>query len=143
MDCGARKEGKTTMNHVILIGRLTRDPEFKYTPNGNVVITFTLAVDRPFKNQNGENETDFIPIVTWNKLAENCDKHLGKGRLVAVEGRLQIRNYETQDGQKRKVAEVVANGVQFLDRAKGETKPDSKTSDGPDFGEINLDDLPL
>ena len=116
------------MNTVILIGRLVRDPEFKYTPNGNVVTTFTLAVDRPFKNQNGEKETDFIPIVTWNKLAENCDKHLGKGRLVAVEGRLQIRNYETQDGQKRKVAEVVANSVQFLDRAKGE---------------INLDDLPF
>ena len=126
------------MNTVVLIGRLVRDPEFKYTQNGNVVTTFTLAVDRPFKNQNGEKETDFIPIVTWNKLAENCDKHLGKGRLVAVEGRLQIRNYETQDGQKRKVAEVVANSVQFLDRAKGE-----QNARQTDYGNINLDDLPL
>ena len=131
------------MNTVVLIGRLVRDPENRFTPAGKAVTTFTLAVDRNFTNQAGEREADFIPIVVWGKIAETCANHLSKGRLVAVEGRLQIRNYETQDGQKRKVAEVVANSVQFLDRAKGETKPDSKTSDGPDFGEINLDDLPL
>lgn len=130
------------MNTVVLIGRLTRDPEFKYTPNGNVVITFTLAVDRPFKNQNGEKETDFIPIVTWNKLAENCANHLGKGRLVAVEGRLQIRSYE-KDGNKHRIAEVVASEVKFLDYGKKGEKPANKTSDGPDFGEIDLDDLPF
>lgn len=130
------------MNTVILIGRLVRNPEFKYTPNGNVVTTFTLAVDRPFKNQNGEKETDFIPIVTWNKLAENCANHLGKGRLVAVEGRLQIRSYK-KDGQNRRIAEVVASEVKFLDYGKKNEKPANKASDGPDFGEIDLEDLPF
>ena len=127
------------MNTVILIGRLVRDPELKFLQSGTAVCKFTLAVDKPF----GDKEADFIPITVWGKIAETCANHLSKGRLVAVEGRLQIRSYETQDGQKRKAAEVVANSVQFLDRAKGETKPDSKTSDGPDFGEIDLDDLPF
>lgn len=120
------------MNSVILIGRLVRDPELKYTANGVAVCNFTLAVDRVFSK---DKEADFIPIVVWGKIGEACGNNLGKGRLVAVEGRLQIRNYETQDGQKRKVAEVVANSVQFLDRAKesGGAKEEP--------GEINLDDL--
>lgn len=105
------------MNHVILIGRLTRDPELRYTPNGVAVANFTLAVDRPYTNREGEREADFIPIVVWQKLAETCANHLHKGRLVAVDGRLQIRSYDTQDGQRRRVAEVVAANVQFLDRA--------------------------
>lgn len=125
------------MNHITLIGRLTKNPDTRYTPNGVAVTTFTLAVDRPFKNQAGEKETDFIQIVTWNKLAENCANHLGKGRLVAVEGRLQIRSYEAQDGQKRRVAEVVAGNVQFLDRAKESQDTTSSAND------INLDDLPF
>jgi single-strand DNA-binding protein len=123
------------MNTVVLIGRLVRDPELKYTPNGVAVCNFTLAVDRAFSK---EKEADFIPIITWQKLAENCANHLGKGRMVAVEGRLQIRSYETEDGQKRKVAEVVANSVQFLDRAKGE-----QNARQTDYGNINLDDLQL
>jgi single-strand DNA-binding protein len=106
------------LNTVILIGRLTRDPELRYTPGGTAVASFTLAVDRPFQNQQGERETDFIDIVCWRTLAETVANHLGKGRLVAVEGRLQIRSYETQDGQRRKVAEVVANTVRFLDRPR-------------------------
>ncbi|NLW56117.1 MAG: single-stranded DNA-binding protein [Firmicutes bacterium] len=137
------------MNHVILIGRLTRDPELRYTPNGVAVANFTLAVDRPFTNQAGEREADFIPIVVWQKLAETCANHLHKGRLVAVDGRLQIRSYETQDGQRRRVAEVVAGSVQFLDRAS-ESKREMAVGNGPDddlsgddFGEINLDDLPF
>jgi len=104
-------------------------------------------VDRPFNNVKGERETDFIPVVVWQKLAENCANHLRKGRLVAVEGRLQIRSYDTQDGQKRRVAEVIANNVQFLDRGRedaqggvGESRPSEDTED---FGEINLDDLPF
>ncbi len=80
------------------------------------VASFTLAVDRPFVNQAGERGTDFIDVVAWRRLAEQVSQHLSKGRLVAVEGRLQIRSYETQDGQKRKVAEVVADAVRFLDR---------------------------
>ena len=98
------------LNKIILIGRLTRDPELKYIPSGVAVCTFTLAIDRKFNR----NETDFIDIVVWRGLAENCANYLHKGRLTAVEGRLQIRSYETQEGQKRKVAEVIADDVRFL-----------------------------
>lgn len=103
-------------NRIILIGRLTRDPELRYVPSGAPVASFTLAVDRPFRDQQGNRETDFIDIVAWRKLAEQVSQYMTKGRMVAVEGRLQIRSYETQDGQKRKVSEVVADGVRFLDR---------------------------
>jgi single-strand DNA-binding protein len=105
-------------NRIILIGRLTRDPELRYVPSGAPVASFTLAVDRPFRDQQGNRETDFIDVVAWRKLAEQVSQYMSKGRMVAVEGRLQIRSYETQDGQKRKVAEVVADGVRFLDRAR-------------------------
>lgn len=110
------------LNRIILIGRLTRDPELRYVPSGQPVASFSLAVDRPFTNQAGERETDFIDIVAWRKLADQVSQHLSKGRLVAVEGRLQIRTWETQDGQKRKAAEVVADAVRFLDR-KGAQAP--------------------
>lgn len=106
------------LNSVVLIGRLTRDPELRYTPTGVAVGGFSVAVDRPFTNQQGQREADFIDIVVWRRLAETCANHLGKGRLVAVQGRLQVRSYETQDGQRRKVAEVVADTVRFLDRPK-------------------------
>ncbi len=103
------------LNKVILIGRLTDDPELRYTPNGTAVCNFTLAVQRNFRNRQGEYDTDFIDIVVWRKQAENCANYLSKGRLVAAEGRLQIRSYETDDGQRRRVTEVVANNVQFLE----------------------------
>lgn len=137
------------MNHIVLIGRLTRDPELRYTPNGLAVANFDLAVDRPTTNQQGEREADFIRIVAWQKQAELCANYLKKGRLVAVEGRLQIRNYETQDGQKRKAAEVVASFVQFLDKSKDEVAPagsgavDNSGHSNEDLGGINLDDLPF
>ncbi|HOP74050.1 MAG TPA: single-stranded DNA-binding protein [Bacillota bacterium] len=133
------------MNHIVLIGRLTRDPELRYTPNGVAVANFDLAVDRPVPNQQGERETDFIRIVVWQKQAEHCANYLKKGRLVAVEGRLQIRSYETQDGQKRRVAEVVANQVQFLDRAQdgASSKSTAFSQTGDDLEGINLDDLPF
>ncbi len=105
-------------NRIILIGRLVRDPELRYVPSGHPVANFTLAVDRPFKDSEGKREADFIDVVTWRKTAEQVSQYLTKGRMVAVEGRLQIRSYETQDGQKRKVAEVVADGVRFLDSKK-------------------------
>src|SRR5437660_6324471 len=108
-------------NRIILIGRLTRDPELRYVPSGAPVANFTLAVDRPFRDRQGNRETDFIDIVAWRKLAEQVSQYMSKGRMVAVEGRLQIRSYETQDGQKRKVAEVVADGVRFLDRGRPST----------------------
>ena len=130
------------MNHIIIIGRLTKDPELRYTPNGVAVGSFTVAVDRPINNDNGEREADFIPIVVWWKLAENCANHLRKGRLVAVEGRLQIRTYE-KDGQNHRIAEVVASEVKFLDYGKKGEKPADKASDDMDFGEIDLDQLPF
>jgi single-strand DNA-binding protein len=101
--------GVLQLNHIVLIGRLTRDPELRYTPNNVSVANFDLAVDRPVTNQAGEREADFIRIVVWQKTAELCANYLKKGRLCAVEGRLQIRSYEAQDGQKRRVAEVVTN----------------------------------
>ena len=94
------------LNRVVLIGRLTRDPELRFTQSGIAVASFTLAVDRNFKNANGERETDFIDIVVWRQQAENCANYLSKGKLVAVDGSLRIRTYEAQDGSKRKAAEV-------------------------------------
>ena len=111
------------LNRIILIGRLTRDPELRYTPSGVAVANFTVACDRPFQSQSGERETDFIDCVVWRKLAETVGEHLKKGRLVALQGRLQIRSYETQEGQRRRVAEVVADDVRFLDRPRESGDP--------------------
>lgn len=123
----------TALNKVILIGRLTREPEMRFTPaNGVAVTTFTLAVDRPYLNQKGEREADFIKIVTWRKLAENCGNMLHKGRLVAVSGRIQVRSYDAQDGQRRYVTEVVADEVKFLDRPK-------ESASGADYDNIDPD----
>jgi len=106
------------LNSVILIGRLTKDPELRYTPSGKAVATMRLAVDRGTINQQGEKETDFIDVVVWEKQAETVANYLQKGRLVAVQGRLQIRQYTNQEGQKREKAEVVASTVRFLDSAR-------------------------
>jgi single-strand DNA-binding protein len=131
------------LNTVILIGRLTRDPELRYTPAGAAVCHFTLAVDRPFTNQQGERDTDFIDVVCWRQLAETVSQHLTKGRTAAVQGRLQIRSYETQDGQRRRVAEVVADTVRFLDRPRREAGPEAAApaarpepaGEEPEFGD--------
>lgn len=141
------------LNRIVLVGRLTRDPELRYTPNGVPVANFTLAVDRGFANQQGERQTDFIDIVVWRKLAELCGQYLGKGRLVALEGRLQIRSYETQEGQKRKVAEVVADNIRFLDKGRGDDRSGEGQEHAPgisdqdrdedDLGNMSLDDLPF
>ncbi|MFD2615278.1 single-stranded DNA-binding protein [Paenibacillus gansuensis] len=103
------------LNRVILIGRLTKDPELRYTPAGVAVTQFSLAVDRNFKDQNGEREADFINIVTWRQLAETCANYLRKGRLTAVEGRIQTRNYDNAEGKRVYVTEVVADNVRFLE----------------------------
>ena len=108
------------LNRVILIGRLTRDPEMRYTPSGVAVTQFTLAVDRPFTSGGGEREADFIPIVTWRQLAETCANYLRKGRLAAVEGRMQVRNYENNEGKRVYVTEVIADNVRFLESANRE-----------------------
>ena len=103
------------LNRVILIGRLTRDPELRYTPAGVAVTQFTLAVDRPFSGNREEREADFIPVVTWRQLAETCANYLRKGRLAAVEGRIQVRNYENNEGRRVYVTEVIADNVRFLE----------------------------
>ncbi|MFQ5835486.1 MAG: single-stranded DNA-binding protein [bacterium] len=113
-----------SLNRVILIGNLTRDPELRYTPDGTPVASFTIAVNRPFTTREGERETDFVPIVVWRKRAETCSEYLAKGSQVAVDGRLQIRNYEDKDGVKRRVAEVVAWRVEFLQRLKKQALPE-------------------
>lgn len=99
------------MNLAIIIGRLTRDVELRYTPNGIAVANFTVAVDRNY----GEGETDFIPVVVWRKLAENCANYIGKGRLVAVQGRIQVSSWEGESGRRYKT-EIYANTVKFLDK---------------------------
>ncbi|CAM3760661.1 single-stranded DNA-binding protein [Alicyclobacillus pomorum] len=119
------------LNRVILIGRLTQDPELRYTNSGTAVASFGLAVDRPRPNQNGERETDFINIVVWQKQAELCAQYLHKGRLAAVDGRLQIRSYENREGQKVRVAEVVAESVRFLDRGDQGMGGGAAPSGGP------------
>ncbi|MFK0524795.1 single-stranded DNA-binding protein [Paenibacillus illinoisensis] len=106
------------INNVVLVGRLTKDPDLRYTPAGVAVTQFTLAVDRPFTSQGGERETDFIPVVTWRQLAETCANYLRKGRLAAVEGRIQVRNYENNEGKRVYVTEIVANNVRFLESSK-------------------------
>ena len=129
------------LNKVILIGRLTRDPELRYTPNGVAVARFNLAVDRNFTNAQGEREADFIDIVVWRKLAETVANKLGKGRLVAVEGSLQIRSYDDRDGIRRKAAEIVAENVRFLDWPKDGQGKGSSSGDEHDFGsEVKFSD---
>jgi single-strand DNA-binding protein len=108
------------LNRVILIGRLTKDPELRYTPAGVAVTQFTLAVDRQFSGSKDEREADFIPIVTWRQLAETCANYLRKGRLAAVEGRMQVRNYENNEGRRVYVTEVIADNVRFLESANRE-----------------------
>ncbi len=124
------------LNRVILIGRLTRDPELRYTPSGVAVTQFTLAVDRPFTNQQTrEREADFINIVTWRQLAETCANYLRKGRLTAVEGRMQVRNYDNNEGRKVYVTEVVADNVRFLESGGGNRE--EGTNSGAGYGNNN------
>lgn len=121
-------------NRVLLMGNLTRDPELRYIPNGSAVTNLRLAVNRSYKNQAGElkEEVTYVNIVVWGKQAENCAEYLAKGSSIFVEGRLQSRQWETDDGQKRSTLEVVADRVQFLDRKRtagsgGEARGESRS----------------
>ena len=117
------------MNRVIIMGRLTRDPEVRYTPTQKVVCQFTVAVDRPFLNQEGQREADFIPVVVWGKAAELCGNSLAKGHRILVEGRLQIRSYDDKDGNRHWVTEVIADRVEFIERkGSGSPAPSSQGS---------------
>ena len=129
------------MNKCVLIGRLTKDLDLRYTQSGTAVAQFTLAVDRQFSK---EKETDFIPVVAWGKTAENCANYIGKGSLVAVGGRIQVRTYEAKDGGKRWVTEVVAGAVHFLDK-RGERATDTNVG-GNEIGhevEFSEDQIPF
>jgi len=136
------------LNRSILIGRLTKDPELRFTPTGTAVCNFTLAVDRPFSNDNGQKEADFIPIVVWKKPAENAANYLRKGRLAAVEGRIQTRSYENNEGRRIYVTEVVAENVRFLEpkdrqeQSNGSSGHDPFPDDGKPI-DITDDDLPF
>lgn len=130
------------MNKIILIGRLTKDPELKYTPNGKAVTSFTLAVNRNFSGYDGKKEADFINIVVWNKPAENCAQYLAKGKQAAVEGRLQIRTYDGNDGHKRWVTEVVADHVEFLSSKSEKKQSDDSTGFGQEI-EFDECDVPF
>ncbi len=134
------------LNRIVLIGRLTKDPELRSTSSGVPVATFTLAVDRGFKNASGEKETDFVPIVVWRAQAETCATYLSKGKLAAVDGRLQIRTYDDQEGTRRKVAEVVAENVRFLSPKDGAADSSrSSNNDLPAFSQefSPPDDVPF
>lgn len=116
------------MNKVFLIGRLTRDPELRYTGSNVPVCSFSIAVNRTFTNSNGEREADFINVVVWRKQAENVKNYLSQGSQVAVDGRIQTRNYEDKEGNKRYITEVVADNVEFLGSKKdGNSKGDEPT----------------
>ena len=121
------------LNKIILMGRLTRDPELRRTNSGTAVASFSLAVDRDFKAQNGETETDFIDIVAWRNTAEFVSKYFSKGRMAVVEGRLQIREWTDKEGHKRRTAEVQADNVYFGD-SKNST---SGATQQDNFGALN------
>ena len=117
------------LNHIVIMGRLTRAPELRHTQTGTPVASFTLAVERDRAPQGGERETDFIDIVAWRGTAEFVSKHFTKGQLVAVSGRLQIRDWTDTDGHKRRNAEVVADSVYFAEGRRDKTERNDDTSD--------------
>ena len=129
------------LNKIVLMGRLTRDPELRHTGNGTAVASFSLAVDRDYKGQSGEKETDFIDIVAWRSTADFVSKFFTKGRMAVVEGRLQIRDWKDRDGNNRRFAEVVAEHVYFGDSKQ---RSESDTASAPpasgDFREIPEDE---
>lgn len=133
------------LNRVVLIGRLTADPSLRYTPNSVAVCSFTLAVERNFKNAQGEKETDFFNCAVYKQLAELCANYLAKGKLASIDGRIQIRTYNDKDGQKHWVTEIIGENVQFLSPKDGGDAGIGTSSGSSKFGhEVNLnDDIPF
>lgn len=135
------------MNRCVLIGRPTKDPELRFlSGSGTAVATFTLAVDRTFKNASGEKEADFIPIVVWRKQAESVANYVAKGSLIGISGRIQTRTYDAQDGTKRYVTEVVADEVQFLSKKNEQSSnntANSSSSNDDDLIPVNEGDIPF
>lgn len=126
------------MNSVVLIGRLARDPELRFTTSGKAVATFSIAVNRPFSKT---KEADFFNVVVWGKSAEHCANYIAKGRLVGIQGRLQSRSYDAPNGEKRYVTEVVADQVEFLEwgNRDGQSQPPSQPGRFNDFSSADID----
>ena len=129
------------LNRIIVMGRMTRDPELRRTNSGTAVASFTVAVDRDFKSQSGEKETDFIDVVVWRNTAEFASKYFSKGRMAVVEGRLQIRDWTDKDGNKRRSAEIVADSVYFGDSKRdvgdaAQSEPQGGFSEVEDAGDL-------
>lgn len=140
------------LNRTIIVGRLTRDPDLRYTPSGLAVANFTVAANRPFKNQQGEQEADFIGCVAWRKQAENLSNYIKKGQMIGVDGRLQSRSYEGKGGKMVYVTEVLAESIQFLEPKRnggqqqanqntyGQQQPPQNNPIPKEGQEINIDD---
>ena len=131
------------LNKIIIMGRLTRDPELRRTGSGTSVTSFSLACDRDFKSQSGDKETDFIEVVAWKNTAEFVSKYFSKGRMAVVEGRLQIRDWTDKDGGKRRSAEVVADNVYFADSKRSESNDNQKENFNALSGRLSDDFVPI
>ena len=131
------------LNKIIIMGRLTRDPELRRTGSGTAVTSFSLACDRDFKSQSGDKETDFIEVVAWKNTAEFVSKYFSKGRMAVVEGRLQIRDWTDKDGGKRRSAEVVADNVYFADSKRSESNDNQKENFNALSGRVSDDFVPI
>lgn len=129
------------MNHITLSGNLTRDPEIQTTSSGKSLCRFSLAVKRRMANANGEYESDFFNIVTWNKTAENCNKYLNKGSKALVEGTVQTRSYDAKDGTKKYVTEVIAETVEFISSGTNKNTNTQSQTETPELEEISDSDL--
>lgn len=129
------------LNKVFILGNLTRDPELRHTAGGTPVASFSLAVNRKYKaGEDWKTEVSYFNVIVWSKLGENCCKYLTKGKAALVEGRLQNRSYETQDGQKRSVTEIIAENVQFLGGGRGESTGDTSDAGEGHDGQLGDDD---
>ena len=131
------------LNKIIIMGRLTRDPELRRTGSGTAVTSFSLACDRDFKSQSGDKETDFIEVVAWKNTAEFVSKYFSKGRMAVVEGRLQIRDWTDKSGNKRITAEVVADNVYFADSKRSESNDNQKENFNALSGRLSDDFVPF
>lgn len=131
------------LNKVVLMGRLTKDPELRRTGSGTAVTSFSLACDRDFKSQSGDKETDFIEVVAWKNAAEFVSKYFSKGRMAVVDGRLQIRNWTDKSGNKRTTAEVVAENVYFADSKRSESNENQKENFNALSGRLSDDFVPI
>ncbi len=121
------------LNVVALVGNVASDPELRYTPNGVAVCNFRIAVQRSFTNREGEREADFFPVVAWRKTAEFCGNYLEKGRMISVDGRLQVRTWDDQDGNRRYITEVVASNVNFAGSKRESSRDDAGSADKLDY----------